>query len=380
MINLWSTFNQVETLSGYFFSFDNLTVTPMDYLIREKVLSCLLQVNLTRNQLIGVVGIETDNDERLQTIVNSLFFNQEDNLLQDIFVSCYTSEEEQVRIGMMRVMAEFIKNDRLTLFIQKQIEVLHKNTNLTEYEVFFLNAVLDKNSESLPYDVLLNIEKVDGVENLFILLSGLGENNFGHYENYGNYEYCSETLPARLRRKIKNCYPVPEDTKELFKELVKKNKICEQLLIELSFVAPQWRHFVGFTIGNNYFVEGVEFLLTMGGRIEVSNQTTLTRYEIDLGVVDINWFTRIYPELGEQMWNNLSNAARYSSTPREYARIKLFSDALSGKYTVEEIKKMYEEKEIKNHPYARDYMMALGIIPLKPEPDRMKDIVYRFQY
>ena len=320
--------------------------------IRMEALEGLRYVELTVDQLLQVVGINPGNNEKLQACILDFLLLRDDSRLHELLEKGCINKKKSIRIGVMRLMVELNKNNRLSSLIPELIEVIRSNKKMTEDEMVYLNTILDKRPGDINYEDLLTLNEVNGVENLFRLLSGLRNEPFSKQAG----------IPGKINRKIKGCLPQPEDSPAQFTELVAANNVSNVRLVELTFYAPQWKPFIACLFDKDHFIEAIDWF----------------RHCSDY--VDIKKINEIYLNLGVEIWQLLVEASRYSLTPRGLAKIKVFSEALFGNNSPEEFIRKFEELDVEMHWYARDYMMAIGIIPLKPEPDRDKDIVHRYQF
>jgi len=324
----------------------------LGYLIRMKSLEGLQDVDLPVDQLLQVIGIDPGIYEDLQAYILDFLLLRDDSLLHELLVKGCSNKKKSIRMGVMRLMVELNKHNRFSSLIYGLINVIRSNKKLTEDEIVYLNAILDKRPSVVNYEDLLALKEVNGVENLFGLLYGLRNKPFSR----------GLGLAGKINEKIKRCLPQPEDSLARFTNLVAANNVSKVRLVELAFYAPQWRPFIAGSFGKDRFVEAIDWF------------TQCSNY------VDIKNINEIYLNLRGEIWQLLVEASRYSLTPREHTKIKVFSEALFGNNSPEVFVRKFEELDLEKHWYARDYMMAIGILPLKPGPYREKDIIHRFQF
>lgn len=228
-----------------------------------------------------------------------------------------------------------------------------------------------------------SIRSVPGMRNLFRLLVAL--DNIGFERGYG-YGY-GRSRSAVFSSLIRNSYPIESDTQERFTEQARLYGISEKRLIELAVYAPQWSRFVEHTTGWEHLSDGVLWLYAhtkdrqwrVEGSIReewaarISEHTPLTAGDLMDGAVDVAWFQRIYAEMGEERWQQLYDAAVYTSSGIGHGRARLFSDAMLGKTTIE--KESTRALKKRN----QDSVRALGLIPLGPRKGQKAEVLRRYE-
>jgi hypothetical protein len=226
-----------------------------------------------------------------------------------------------------------------------------------------------------------SIRSVPGMKNLFRLLAGLGDDGFARGYSYG------QNRSGVFSHLIRNCYPLPKDTKEEFAKQARIQHIPEQRLIELAVYAPQWVDFVQYATGWNGLGDAVWWLyahtkdrqwtveqeIRDDWRSWIAERTPLKADDLMDGAVDVAWFNRVYAEIGSERWQQLYDAALYTSGGIGHNRARLYSDAMLGRL---ETGKLIERINKKRH---QDSVRALGLIPLGNKKNRKDEILSRYE-
>jgi hypothetical protein len=105
---------------------------------------------------------------------------------------------------------------------------------------------------------------------------------------------------------------------------------------------------------------------------EVAERTPLASDDLLDGAVDTQWFLIVYGALGEEHWDVLDGAAKYTSSSGGHTRARLFADALRGSTTDTELRTRIREKR------QQDSVRALGLLPI-PAAGREETILARYQ-
>ncbi len=228
-----------------------------------------------------------------------------------------------------------------------------------------------------------SIRSVPGMRNLFRILVALDDTGFERGYHYGHDQSRSSVFSSLIR----NSYPIESDTPEAFAEQARLHAIPEKRLIELAVYAPQWANFVEHTTGWEHLSDAVWWLyahtkdrqwtVEQGIREEwaarISEHTPLSADDLMDGAVDVAWFQRIYAEMGEERWQQLYDAALYTSGGIGHGRARLFSDAMLGKTTVE--KESARALKKRN----QDSIRALGLIPLGRKSGQKAEVLRRYE-
>jgi hypothetical protein len=226
-----------------------------------------------------------------------------------------------------------------------------------------------------------HLRSVPGINNLFRMLAALGGAGFARGYSRGTSR--SETFSHLIR----NSFPLEDDTLDDFIEQAQANHIPEKRLVELAVYAHQWVSHVQKTIGWKHLEDAVWWLYahtkdrqwTVQGEIReewaarISEYTPLTANDLMDGAVDVAWFHKAYQAVGEERWDQLYEAAVYTSGGIGHGRARLFSDAMLGRVSVGELTGRILKKR------HQDAVRALGLIPLQDKKTEKEQILNRYE-
>lgn len=200
------------------------------------------------------------------------------------------------------------------------------------------------------------------------------------------YAYNSQSRATVLSHLLRVTFPAEDDTPEQFAKMVKDAKLTEKRLVEAAVYAPQWAQFVEHALGWDGFTSAVWWIhahtkdtnwyvdvhIRETWQAEVNERTPLTGEDLLAGAVDVQWFQQFHQILGDERWDTLYRAAKYSSGGRGHTRAKLFADAMLNNVPQADVIKRISEKR------HQDSVRALGLLPLpKKSPD--DEIQSRYQ-
>ena len=233
------------------------------------------------------------------------------------------------------------------------------------------------------------VRVVYGAENVLRLIQGLGstpferglvvtiDNNiFYYYKIHRGRTYNFSHLIAASR-------PSKDDSAEKMIELVAKYKIPEQKLYDLAMYNTNWIPFLSHVLsvpqlesGCYYFIAHMkESWCDKRDATRIAKFTPLTIEELGKGAFDLDWFTEIYAELGDEVFGKLYQSAKYITDGARHARARKFADAALGKVTEEEL-----ETEIKR-ARNKDLLMSYPLIPITQNGDAFNErILHRYEF
>lgn len=223
---------------------------------------------------------------------------------------------------------------------------------------------------------IVKIERFFGMERLVQILVSFGKEKLYRSQHYRwrNVEISKQESFSHL---IRACYPLPSDNAEGLRELLKKNTVSEQRLIEVAMYAPQWMEifeeylgYPGFKTGCYYFMAHMNEQFDDKKTAVIAKYTPLTVEELNQGAFDVNWFEEAYEKLGEKIFRKLYEAAKYSSDGGKHTRARKYADAALGRVTCEDLEREIVEKRNK------DLLMSYGLVPFS---DR-KELVHRYEF
>ncbi|MBC9909803.1 DUF4132 domain-containing protein [Chitinophaga varians] len=247
----------------------------------------------------------------------------------------------------------------------------------------FLDIELKRGDSATPVTHMVQVlGAIYGVKRFGEIWAGLGKTtlNRGYVYTYNTEAMSKQKVFSLL---LKCCFPLPEDTRELFDETVKKVKLTEAQLIEAAVYAPQWQKFVSQHLGWKGLDSAIWWMhahtKSAGNEQNAEAESEIARYSaVDLqdfkdGAVDKDWFVKAYKELGKQRWAIVYEAAKFISDGNAHRRARLYADVITGDLKIKEVTQKVKEKR------DQDYLRLYGLIPLsKTNPE--KDVLARYEY
>lgn len=185
------------------------------------------------------------------------------------------------------------------------------------------------------------IKRFEGARHFCNLLAALGKENF-----YRGYEYSIDsTKQSVLSRLLKRCYPSPTDTPEALAAYISKTDISDKRLAEAVMYAPQWAgiaekvlNWPGLKSGVWLFHAHINEQFSAEKETETAIYSPISPLQFNDGAFDKNWFMDAYGKLGEKRFQILYKSAKYiTSGTNLHRRSQLYSDAVLGKFTAEEL-------------------------------------------
>ncbi|KGE12578.1 DUF4132 domain-containing protein [Sphingobacterium deserti] len=242
---------------------------------------------------------------------------------------------------------------------------------LKSYTIPKINETLKKNlltvelqrgdipTEASPF--IEKMQKVEGIDYFFEVLQRMGKENFDRGYSYG----INLSKKYTFSRILKRGRPSAEEAYAAFTAALKASNVDKKRLVEVSCYATQWADWVGDYLQIPSLSEAVWwFLAHTTDYMDAEKETVLSRYstvpknDFQKGAIDIEWFQRVYANLGKANWKLVHESAKYLSDGMGYRRVKIYSSVLLGETKITETLKRITEKRDK------DYVMALGLIPI----------------
>lgn len=248
-----------------------------------------------------------------------------------------------------------------------------------------LELELSRGETEEPWSVAAaSISHVPGTDWLVKFVEALGKEKFKR----GNGHTKSYARPAVLNHLIGVSFPGAEDTAEAFTEKVTRAKIPKDRLLELAMFSPAWVGHIEVATGVKGLRDAVSWIFTHTRSNDYqweSNMKELWAGELNLktpipaeeflaGAVDVDWFREAYAAVGDTVWKELYDAAKFASTGRGHVRARLFADAILGEVKVPELEGQLIEKG------NLDAALAIGLPPLAGQGKaREKDLLLRYE-
>ncbi|WBL21115.1 DUF4132 domain-containing protein [Zunongwangia sp. HRR-M8] len=220
-------------------------------------------------------------------------------------------------------------------------------------------------------DYIAHIQTVAGTHYVFEILQRLGKESFER-----GYSYYGDSKKSKFSAILRKSVPKESESYTDFVALADEAKIPKKRLIELACYATQWAGYVGEYLGLEKLEDAVWwFQAHVSDYMSSEKETIISRYsnipksDFAIGAIDIDWFNKVYKDLGKSNWKLLHDAAKYISDGNGHRQVKLYSSVMLGEVKITETLKKVKEKRDK------DYVRALGLIPLSktvPEKDLLK--------
>ncbi|MEM7232803.1 MAG: DUF5724 domain-containing protein [Planctomycetota bacterium] len=221
-----------------------------------------------------------------------------------------------------------------------------------------------------------------GLETVTAAIDALGSTKFARaYSWYGS----ELSRKATLSHLVIRSSPRSEDKQGAFDGWVTASQIQPTRLVELAAYAPQWADYVEKSLGWDGLASAVWWIHahTKGDRwdlsdvkeqweSEISEHTPLSAADLVDGAVDVGWYNDVRRELGDERWAEVYGAAKFASSGGGHKRAQLFSAAMTGETTLEELLKRIDEKR------HQDPVRALGLVPIAKGKLRKRDLLDRF--
>lgn len=223
-----------------------------------------------------------------------------------------------------------------------------------------------------------SLNAIYGGRNVLRLIQAMGSSPFARNESYGED---SKSRHLCLSHLISVSRPLPCDTAESFKAMVKEFKTKEQKLYDLAMYAPTWIPIISKVLGLPDFERGCYYFIAHmkvhwcdhRDASLIAKYTPLTLDELNRGAFDLDWFTEMYNSLGEDVFNKLYQSAKYISSGAQHSRARKFADAALGRVTEEELEKEIERARNK------DLVMSYPLIPIK-QAELNERILHRYEF
>jgi hypothetical protein len=230
----------------------------------------------------------------------------------------------------------------------------------------------------------LSLRWSGGLDSLVRIMRGLGNSGFAR-----GWLRDSRNKPSVLSHMARVTFPAESDSPEMVASVMGGapssqtinttapgtrafSAITEERLIELALYAPQWSAHVEHALGWAGLASAVWWLhahtkdkqwsvdadVRDAWAAQVGERTPLSAQELLDGAVDVAWFRRAYEMLGPERWNQLYEAAKYTSGGQGHNRAKLFASAMLGQVSQAElVQRMTRSRQ-------QDAVRALGLLPL----------------
>ncbi len=236
--------------------------------------------------------------------------------------------------------------------------------------------------------LISSINSVHGLPRLLQFLEKLGTKKLPKQTGYHNYSLGTNDIFTDL---ISKTIPRTEDTKEAFCQIIKpfiqKKIITSERLLELAFLNPRWAEHIWAYFQWPGFLEAIDWFLihTHSSKIRAANeqewekqiaqQTAISQEERAMGVIDPEWFYRVYSLIGAKRWKLILPAVKQCCSLNNAKKAFLLADVLLGKTSKSALIQDVRKKFLKNS------VRLLGLFPTYPpekSEKREMDLQKRF--
>ena len=273
------------------------------------------------------------------SFVLNIYLQLNDDELANVLRRFVNAKTRKKRLTALDLMQKCKQKKRLTDLCDELQTQYKKRTNLLDIEKHLLGI------ES-PM-VLLGQNKVNGVENLFLLLAGLGKHKLVNSS--------ADNFPARYSEKIFYCKPFKSDTKEVFQKHALELQLSEERFLELGFFAEQWWKYIDYVLGWKGYLNAMQWF---DSPFEMRNQ-----------------FNEIYQELGEERWQKM---LKIDSQDPE-SQLSVLTDIFLGNLSFDTFLERLKEISPIDYTTRRKIFYYLGTIPLPKGNNRQAELLYRYQ-
>ena len=251
-------------------------------------------------------------------------------------------------------------------------------------DTIIMNEIRRGEKESSTSAFVDSVHIVPGADYLLRIVQGLGKTSFERGLSESGYHYSTNLSRGHcFSRLLVVSKPTENDSAEEMKSLVQKYKIPEQRLYDLAMYLPQWIPLLSEVLGVPSLESGCYYFIAhmkegWGDHRDarkIAKFTPLTMEELNKGAFDLDWFTEVYAELGEEVFDRLYLSAKYITDGIRHARARKFADAALGRVTQNEL-----EAEI-DRARNKDLLMSYPLIPICEKGDAFNEtILHRYEY
>ncbi|KUJ60694.1 hypothetical protein AR687_16830 [Flavobacteriaceae bacterium CRH] len=311
-----------------------------------------------------------------------------------IFLYCIAYEQKLITQG--ELYEGILDSERIAILTGKTKHYRHFGSEELLNNFPFLEPMIDEiretfldielkrgDSNTSVTHLVQGFQKIYGASRLTEILAALGKASLykGYIYSWSYTELNKQKLFSFL---LKRCFPLDTDTQEAFNELVVKEKISEERLIQAAIYAPQWQKYISKYLDWKGLDEGIWWFhahtktaaysdVNSELESEVAKFSAIDLQDFKDGAVDKNWFVSAYKQLGKAKWELLYEAAKYVTDGNGHRRARLYADTITGDLKIREVTAKVKDKR------DQDYLRVYGLVPLsKTSPE--KDILARYEY
>jgi len=222
-------------------------------------------------------------------------------------------------------------------------------------------------------EMAMSLQRATGAESLVAVLRALGRRPFVRRYLYAKEREGVFSYLVRIH------HPAADDTAETVARAFAGAKIPESRIIETAMYSPQWAQLFEEYLGWPGFASAVWWIHAhtpvdgheIGVRIrkerssEIQRRTPVSEEDRERGSSDVEWFSRMHAELGDDRLDRILKAAKYASSAGQHTQAELFANVLRGRTGEDELlPRMHEKRH-------QDAVRAYGLLPLSGDPDEL---------
>lgn len=301
------------------------------------------------------------------------------------------SEDALITELMDRPLSPTLIEEAAGFFYQKKGKDGRIYTDCRDYDFSGFKKVLEKVTVRIldielergkaRTDVTSLAQKLDGVfgaEVMIRLLSLMRKEKFIRLDKW--YYDTSESRIGMFCNLMLHCAPLPTDTPEWLKMLAERAGITPKRMVEMAVYSPRWLRMTEEAIGWEGLTAAADFFYAYTREYHRDMEesrftpyTTLSALEISMGVLDTAWFWSVYNTLGRERYEKVFAASKaITDSAGVYSRLRKYTDALVGKYTVEQLEGLVMDN--RNKDWVRAYPLApfTGKVRKKEVSERLR--------
>ncbi|MCR5124272.1 MAG: DUF4132 domain-containing protein [Treponema sp.] len=282
--------------------------------------------------------------------------------------------------GIIRVHTLSESLDSASFYESSDIEFFEVYMKI--HDTIIQNELKRGDSESECSKFVDSVKAVYGAESVIPLIQSLGKTPFERNSIWGYESKVSRT--HCLSHLIRISKPSKEDDATKVSELVKEYKVPVQKLYDLAMYAPAWIPLLSEVLGVPSLESGCYYFIahmniSWGDKrdsAKIAKYTPLSIEELNKGAFDLDWFTEVYSEIGEEVFDRLYESAKYITDGIKHSRSRKFADAALGRVSEIEL-----EKEIVR-ARNKDLVMSYPLLPLGNlnETEKSEQILHRYEF
>ena len=312
---------------------------------------------ITEKQILGWMLDSWDNSEKISELTEvSAFYHSQGNLFmsRSSWGESYRRTRAQRNVEKLIGKADDLGEAELAMLAFAD-GICQKVINIILEDEFKRSEMDGKYSGSIG-----KITALFGVQRLIQILAALGKDKLVRSE----YSY-GTSRRENLCKLLAVCVPDAGDTPELLRRLAKEQGISQKRLIEAAMYAPEWIEMVGKALDINGFdAAAFYFIAHMNDRLgerrmaRVAKYTPLSEDELRDGAFDADWFKQVFENVGEELFNQIYDAAKYITDGAKHVRARRYADAVIGRIPLQDAEKAIMDKRNK------EMIVAYSLIPL----------------